>query len=108
MLKTVLCATLAVAAMASCTKEGAGLADPKTNPVEDTSNRLDTSKPGAHDLTGSGTVEQRLARLEKRVSTITKILEQALPPAEPDPSKTYAATIDPLDPVEGPADAKIT
>jgi len=107
MLKTALCALLATAAMASCTKEGAGLVDPKTN-VTENPERLDPNKPSAHDLTGTGTVEQRLARLEKRVSKITSILEQALPPAEPDPAKTYSVAIDPTDPIEGPADAKVT
>ena len=56
----------------------------------------------------SGNVEERLARVEKRLDKVVDILEQAMPPAEPDPDGTYAVPIDPIDPVQGPADAKVT
>ena len=36
------------------------------------------------------------------------ILDQALPPNEPDPNATYSVSIAPADPVQGPADAKVT
>jgi protein-disulfide isomerase len=50
----------------------------------------------------------RLARVERRLEKVISILEGALPPAEPDPSKTYAVPVDAIDPVEGPKDAKVT
>lgn len=50
----------------------------------------------------------RLERLERRVDKIIEILEQALPPAEPDPAETYAVPIAAIDPIEGPANARIT
>jgi protein-disulfide isomerase len=53
-------------------------------------------------------LEARLAKLEKRMDTVVSILEQALPPNEPDPAKTYSVPVNPIDPVEGPADAKVT
>jgi protein-disulfide isomerase len=56
----------------------------------------------------AGNVEERLARVERRLDKVVDILEQALPPAEPDPDGTYAVPIDPVDPVQGPADAKVT
>lgn len=53
-------------------------------------------------------VESRLARLEKRVDKIIEVLEPRVGSGEPDPEAVYAVPIDPLDPVEGPADAKVT
>ena len=50
----------------------------------------------------------RLERLERRVDKIIEILEQALPPAEPDPAETYSVPIGEVDPIEGPANARIT
>ncbi len=50
----------------------------------------------------------RLDRLERRVDKIIEILEQALPPAEPDPTETYSVTIADIDPIEGPANARVT
>jgi protein-disulfide isomerase len=111
MLKSVVCTTLALAFVGACTKSGPGLAvdkkaaDEAKNPVAAQATKPDVSSV---DLPGTGTVEQRLARLEKRVNQISEILIAALPPKEADPSKTYAVAIDPIDPVEGPADAKIT
>jgi len=113
MIKTALCATLAVAAIAGCTKSGPGLGtdvtpSPSTTTATPGAARVEKPTPHEHDLKPIGTVEERLARLEKRVSKITQILEAALPPPEPDPAATYAVAIDPTDPIEGPADAKIT
>ena len=56
----------------------------------------------------AGDTNARLARLEKRMDKIIGILEQALPPNEPDPEATYSVSISGADPVEGPADARIT
>ena len=53
-------------------------------------------------------VEGRLARLERRQDKIIAILEGALPPNEPDPSAVYSVPVSGNDPVEGPADAKVT
>lgn len=55
-----------------------------------------------------GDTDARLARLEKRMSQVVEILNQALPPNEPDPLATYSISVAPADPVQGPADAKIT
>jgi protein-disulfide isomerase len=56
----------------------------------------------------TGDPADRLARVERRLDKVIATLEQALGPAEPEKDKTYAATISPIDPVEGPADAKVT
>lgn len=53
-------------------------------------------------------VEGRLTRLEKRLDKVISVLEQALGPSQPDPQAVYSVPVDPLDPVEGPADAKVT
>jgi protein-disulfide isomerase len=110
MLKTAFCAALAVTALASCTKDGPGIApDLKAlPPTTGEAAKPAASAPGAHDLKPVGSVEERLARIEKRVNKITQILEGAMPPPEADPSKTYAVSIDPTDPIEGPTDAKVT
>lgn len=55
----------------------------------------------------SGSVEDRLARVERKLDKITEFLKQAVPP-KLDESATYAVPIDPDDPVRGPADAKVT
>ena len=55
----------------------------------------------------SGSVEDRLARVERKLDKITDFLKQAVPP-KLDESATYAVPIDPADPVVGPADAKVT
>jgi protein-disulfide isomerase len=52
--------------------------------------------------------EKRLALLEKKVDKIIEVLEGVLPGKEPDPAATYSVPIDELDPVEGPANAKVT
>ncbi|HWU87589.1 MAG TPA: thioredoxin domain-containing protein [Kofleriaceae bacterium] len=63
-------------------------------------------RPGAS--TGTGTVDDRLARLERKVDKIVGVLEQAMGPAQPDPNTMFSVPISPSDPVEGPADAKVT
>src|SRR5690349_3267041 len=108
MLKTALCATLAVVA-ASCTKSGAGLApenQPQPTTTTATAGAASPKDVSGVDLPSTGSVEERLARIEHRVNKISEILAEALPPKEADPSKTYAVAIDPNDPIEGPADAK--
>ena len=57
---------------------------------------------------GGGTPEDRLARVERKVDKIAAALEQALGPAQPDPNTVYSVPISESDPVEGPADAKVT
>jgi protein-disulfide isomerase len=111
MLKTALCATLAVVA-ASCTKSGAGLAPESSNHGPTMADIAGAAAPGKDmsgvDLPSTGTVEERLARVEHRVNKISEILAEVLPPKEADPSRTYAVAIDPTDPIEGPSDAKVT
>ena len=55
----------------------------------------------------SGDVEARLARVEKKLDKITGFLKQAVRP-ELDTKPTYAVPVDPLDPIIGPKDAKVT
>jgi predicted DsbA family dithiol-disulfide isomerase len=50
----------------------------------------------------------RLARLERKLEKITKVLDEKLGPAEPDPETTYSVAVDPIDPSEGPKTAKVT
>src|SRR6266700_1126985 len=52
--------------------------------------------------------EARLARVERRLDKLIDVLDRSLPPAEPDAGATYAVAIDPRDPQQGPADAKVT
>jgi protein-disulfide isomerase len=109
MLRTALCAALAVAAIA-CTKSDDKATDDSTA-SDDSAPKVKVTphKPeGAKTLSATGSAEERIAKLEKRVNQLTKVLEDKLPPPEADPDRTYAVPIDPLDPVEGPADAKVT
>jgi protein-disulfide isomerase len=53
-------------------------------------------------------MEGRMARVEKRLDKVIETLEQALPPSEPNPATAYSVPINNVDPVEGPADAKVT
>lgn len=55
----------------------------------------------------SGSVEDRLARVERKLEKITDFLKQAVPP-KLDESATYGIPVDKMDPVVGPADAKVT
>jgi protein-disulfide isomerase len=52
--------------------------------------------------------DSRLARLEARLAKVTEVLDKALPPPEPDPRAVYSVPIGAQDPIEGPADAKLT
>jgi protein-disulfide isomerase len=75
--------------------------------------RLDRVAPAsapavAKPPAGATDVESRLARLEHRLDKITEVLDRTLPPAEPDGSAVYSVPIDPRDPQQGPADAKVT
>lgn len=97
----VLSLTVAAAALSL-----AGCQEDKSNP------NWDKSGPktiGANTSTKapSGSVEDRLARVERKLDKITEFLKQAVPP-KLDESATYAVPIDPADPVMGPADAKVT
>lgn len=55
-----------------------------------------------------GPVEDRLARIERRLDKVAAVLDQALGPAQPDPNTVYSVPVSPSDPVEGPNDAKVT
>src|SRR3954471_20979224 len=52
--------------------------------------------------------DDRLARVGRKLDKVAAALAQALEPAEPDPAATYAVPINEQDPIEGPADAKVT
>jgi protein-disulfide isomerase len=66
----------------------------------------DGPTPGASPA--SAEPDDRLARLERRLDKVTKVLDQALGPPEPDASAMYAVPINEQDPIEGPRDAKVT
>ncbi len=105
MSKLALC--VCIVAAAACTKNDSRL--DKVPPVT-----AEAEAPGATPADPiapadpAGSVESRLARVERRLDKVISILERALPPDGPDPSVVYAAPVSPLDPVEGPADAKVT
>lgn len=86
-------------AAASCTK-----AESKLDKVADDPMPKGVSTSPAP----SGDPADRLARVERRLDKVIQTLEQALGPAEPEKDKVYAAPISAIDPVEGPADAKVT
>jgi len=67
-----------------------------------------TKAPSAEGGAAKGDLEARVAKLEKRMDKIISILEQAMPPNEPDPAVTYSVPVSANDPQIGPADAKIT
>lgn len=67
----------------------------KGGPAED--------QPPAH----TGSLEERVAKLEKRLDKVTGFLKQAVRP-ELDTTVAYAVPIDPADPVIGAKDAKVT
>ncbi len=88
---------------ASCSKDS-GASNNKSDPSQKT-----TADPGKDTPAApSGDLAARLTRVEKRLDKVTQVLEKALGPAEADPNKVYSVPIDPRDPVEGPADAKVT
>jgi len=96
--KLALC--LCLAAAAACTKN-----ESRLDGVSGTSGQ-DPSPGVAPRATGS--VESRLARVERRLDKVISLLEQNLPPEPPDAATTFSVPISPSDPVEGPADAKVT
>jgi protein-disulfide isomerase len=93
-------AALLLVIAAGCTREPSRL-DPIATPPP---------APAAKAITSVGPSDpgDRLARLERRLDKVISFLDQNLPPAEPEPNKTYSVAIEPIDPVEGPADAKVT
>jgi protein-disulfide isomerase len=70
--------------------------------------KLVESAPPAHVEDLPKDADGRLARLERRLDKVTKILDEKLGPAEPDPAAVYAVPIESVDPTEGPKDAKVT
>ena len=106
-----LAATACRAAPVAAPSSGAAADDPTVATVAIDA-RLDRIEAALAELTGDtagklATPEARLARLEQRLDKVTGFLKQAVRP-ELDATKTYAIPVDPLDPVIGPADAKVT
>jgi protein-disulfide isomerase len=99
MFKLALC--VCIVAAAACTKN-----DSRLDGVPPAS--AEAEAPGAAPPAPTGSVESRLTRVERRLDKVIAILERALPPDGPDPTAVYAVPVSPLDPVEGPADAKVT
>ena len=113
-MRTLSVALLAIAVTA-CQKAPSLLDSTVAHKTSDTSDaRADhapKAKPAASAprLSGlGGTQDDRLARIEKRLDKVVEILDGALPPSEPDPMATYSVPIDAVDPIEGPANAKVT
>lgn len=67
------------------------------------------SKAAAEDSPPApvGSIEERVARLERRMEKVTTFLKGAVRP-QLDQTVAYAVPIDPADPVVGPKDAKVT
>jgi protein-disulfide isomerase len=76
-----------VAAGAGCQKQATGGADPTK--VAELNKRIET-------------LDARLAKIEELLGPYLN------KPPEPDPKATYSVAIGPTDPIEGPADAKVT
>jgi protein-disulfide isomerase len=95
-----------IAATAACAKndsklDGVAAAKP-------TSPSAAPASSGAAMRAAAGSMDERLARIERRLEKVADALDRALGPAQPDPSLVYSVPISPSDPVEGPADAKVT
>ena len=71
------------------------------------SGKAPAEQGGGPTAVAPGGTEARLARLEKKLDKITGFLKQAVRP-ELDTKPAYAVPVDPLDPVVGPKDAKVT
>jgi len=104
MLRTAVVLSTLAALAGGCQKDKNPPAWDKNRPAP-TSARADQPATGTPAPTGS--IEERLARVERKLDKVTGFLKQAVRP-ELDTSATYAVPIDPADPVSGPADAKVT
>jgi protein-disulfide isomerase len=91
-----------IVAAAACTKH-----ESRLDGVSGTSPTTGTAAPGAAPR-GAGTTEDRLSRVERRLDKVIALLEENLPPAPPARGTVFSVPISPTDPVEGPADAKVT
>jgi len=103
MLRYVLVA-VALCGAAACQKSGA-----RSSEADKTATKpADPAPLSPAGAAPAGDIEARVARLERRVEKIVTLLDQAMGPSEPDPALTYSVPVNPEDPVEGPADAKVT
>jgi protein-disulfide isomerase len=87
-----------------------GCAQDKQKPAWDKGESVKSVKAGAEGAehaAPTGTVDERVARLETRLEKITSFLKTAVPPTL-DHSATYAVPVDPADPMLGAKDAKVT
>lgn len=94
---------LALVAIGGC-KQGKSLLDPALDPA---AAPPPTKADPAHAPAPTA-FEDRLARVERRLDRVVALLEQNLPPQAPSTAQLYAMPIDPIDPVIGPPDAKVT
>jgi protein-disulfide isomerase len=96
---------MCIAAAIGCTKQESPLE--KSAALGDAMSSM--QRPGVVASSGGGgPVEDRLARVERKLQRVATELDRALGPAKPDPSTVYSVPISADDPVEGPADAKVT
>jgi protein-disulfide isomerase len=105
MKKLALCACIAAVAAAACTRN-----DSRLDGVSGTG--APAAQPGLAAPRSSGgdgaSVETRLSRVERRLDKVISLLEQNLPPDGPDRTSVYSVPVSKSDPIEGPADAKVT
>lgn len=105
MSKLALCACiLAATAAAACTKNESRLDGVAGTATAQGAAQTATAERGG----GGGSVESRLARVERRLDKVINLLEQNLPPDGPDTTSVYSVPVSASDPTEGPADAKVT
>jgi predicted DsbA family dithiol-disulfide isomerase len=101
----VLVLPLAAAAAAGCTRADSRLDQVVAAPPP-------TSAPAAslvaEPAAAGGSTAERLARVEAKLDKIVTFLDANLPPQEPAPDQTYSVAVAPIDPVQGPSDAKVT
>lgn len=103
MRKLALWMCLVAVAAAACTKN-----ESRLDQVAGSSPGMAATATVAVPRPGAGTPEDRIARVERKLDKVIAALEQALGPAQPDPNTVFSVPISPSDPVEGPADAKVT
>jgi len=94
-----------IVAAAACTKNDSRLDGVSGTGAQPSQPGLAMPRGGS---SGGGDVESRLARVERRLDKVIGLLEQNLPPDGPDRTTTYSVPVSASDPIEGPADAKVT
>ncbi len=95
-----------IVAAAACTKNDSRLDGVSGTGAQPSQPGLAMTRGGSSG--GGGNADSRLARVERRLDKVIAVLEQTLPPDGPDRTTTYSVPVSASDPIEGPADAKVT